>query len=135
MSMSEANPENNKNSSLDNIEVLDDSSINANESVKNSENETVMPFLFDEQQPSINNVIEEVKDSKENEIVDPMDSVIKLDPNYEQIVEQSKGIDLKTAINEVRDMVRKMEKQGFKISLDEIDLNGNYQMTININND
>ena len=135
MSMSEANPENNKNSSLDNIEVLDDSSLNENESVKNSENETVMPFLFDEQQPSINNVIEEVKDSKENEIVDPMDSVIKLDPNYEQIVEQSKGIDLKTAINEVRDMVRKMEKQGFKISLDEIDLNGNYQMTINIKND
>lgn len=135
MSMSEANPENNKNSSLDNIEVLDDSSLNENESVKNFENETVMPFLFDEQQPSINNVIEEVKDSKENEIVDPMDSVIKLDPNYEQIVEQSKGIDLKTAINEVRDMVRKMEKQGFKISLDEIDLNGNYQMTINIKND
>ena len=61
-----------------------------------------------------------------------MDSVIKLDPNYKQIVEEEKGIDLKTAINEVRDMIDKMQKQGFQITLDEVDLNGNYQMTINI---
>ena len=61
-----------------------------------------------------------------------MDSVIKLDPNYEQIVEEAKGIDLKTAINEVRNMIANMEKQGFQMSLDEVDLADTYQITINI---
>ena len=46
--------------------------------------------------------------------------------------EEEKGIDLKWAINEVRELIEKMKKQGFQISLDEIDLNENYQMTINI---
>ena len=61
-----------------------------------------------------------------------MDSVIKLDPNYNQMLEEARGIDLKTAINEIRDLVQKMEEQGFSLSLDEIDLADKYQMTINI---
>ena len=61
-----------------------------------------------------------------------MDSVIKLDPNYKEMLEEAKGIDLKTAINEIRNLVQTMQEQGFTLSLDEIDLNDNYQMTINI---
>ena len=91
-----------------------------------------MPFLFDNKETQTNNTIEEIKDTQAEKIVDPMDAVIKLDPNYNQFVEEAKGIDLKTAINEIRDMISSMEKQGFKVSLDEIDLNDKYQMTINI---
>ena len=91
-----------------------------------------VPFLFDNKEPQTNNTIEEIKPQKEDNVVDPMDSVIKLDPNYNQMLEEARGIDLKTAINEIRDLVQKMEEQGFSLSLDEIDLADKYQMTINI---
>lgn len=133
MSVIEPSNNNIESSNLDNIEVLDDFSLN--EPSGNTKEETITPFLFDEKPASINNTIEEIKEEKQENIIDPMDSVIKLDPNYNHIIEEAKGLDLKTAINEIRNMVNKMEKQGFKISLDEIDLNGNYQMTINIKND
>lgn len=128
-------PTKSENSSINEIEVLDD--FNSSTSVedpkiKPQEDDTIMPFLFTNSQTQENNKIEEIKETSTEKIVDPMDSVIKLDPNYKQIVEEEKGIDLKTAINEVRDMIDKMQKQGFQITLDEVDLNGNYQMTINI---
>ena len=125
----------NNNTSMDEIEVLDDlgSSQSPSEPVtQQPQEESVIPFLFSDSQVPENNKIEEIKETSTEKIVDPMDSVIKLDPNYKQIVEEEKGIDLKTAINEVRDMIDKMQKQGFQITLDEVDLNGNYQMTINI---
>ena len=125
----------NNNTSMDEIEVLDDigSSTPPSEPVtQQPQEELVIPFLFSDSQVPENNKIEEIKETSTEKIVDPMDSVIKLDPNYKQIVEEEKGIDLKTAINEVRDMIDKMQKQGFQITLDEVDLNGNYQMTINI---
>ena len=125
----------NNNTSMDEIEVLDD--LGSSQSPSNSDTEqpqekSVIPFLFSDSQGLENNKIEEIKETPTENIVDPMDSVIKLDPNYKQMVEEEKGIDLKTAINEVRDMIDKMQKQGFQITLDEVDLNGNYQMTINI---
>ncbi len=125
----------NDNTAMDEIEVLDDigSSTPPSEPVtQQPQEESVIPFLFSDSQVPENNKIEEIKETSTEKIVDPMDSVIKLDPNYKQIVEEEKGIDLKTAINEVRDMIDKMQKQGFQITLDEVDLNGNYQMTINI---
>ena len=94
-----------------------------------------MPFFFDKQDNNKNvNQIEEINNDPEEEIVDPMDSVIKLDPNYSSIVKEEKGLDLKTAIGEIRNLVSYLEERGFKISLDELDLAGNYQMTINIKN-
>ena len=125
----------NDNTAMDEIEVLDDigSSTPPSEPVtQQPQEESVIPFLFSDSQVPENNKIEEIKETPTENIVDPMDSVIKLDPNYKQMVEEEKGIDLKTAINEVRDMIDKMQKQGFQITLDEVDLNGNYQMTINI---
>ena len=110
------------------IEVLDDFSTP-------KEEDTIMPFFFDKQDNNKNvNQIEEIKNAPEEEIVDPMDSVIKLDPNYSSIVKEEKGLDLKTAIGEIRNLVSSLEERGFKISLDELDLAGNYQMTINIKN-
>ena len=125
----------NDNTAMDEIEVLDDigSSTPPSEPVtQQPQEESVIPFLFSDSQVPENNKIEEIKETPNENIVDPMDSVIKLYPNYKQMVEEEKGIDLKTAINEVRDMIDKMQKQGFQITLDEVDLNGNYQMTINI---
>ena len=125
----------NDNTAMDEIEVLDEigSSTPPSEPVtQQPQEESVIPFLFSDSQVPENNKIEEIKETSTEKIVDPMDSVIKLDPNYKQIVEEEKGIDLKTAINEVRDMIDKMQKQGFQITLDAVDLNGNYQMTINI---
>lgn len=101
-------------------------------SPQNEDEDVIMPFFFeDKETPAENNIIEEKKDEKDA-VVDPMDSVIKLDPNYTQIVEEEAGLDLKTAINEIRDVVENLKQKGFNISLDEIDLSGNYQMTINI---
>lgn len=116
-----------------NIEVLEDISDLTLEP-KNGEPElnTPIPSLVTPPIETVNNTIEEIKNEPKENIVDPMDSVIKLDPNYEQIVEEAKGIDLKTAINEVRNMIANMEKQGFQMSLDEVDLADTYQITINI---
>ena len=112
------------------IEVLDDFEVETKEP---QQEEVIMPFLFDNNaNTTTNNTIEEIKPQKEDNVVDPMDSVIKLDPNYNQMLEEARGIDLKTAINEIRDLVQKMEEQGFSLSLDEIDLADKYQMTINI---
>ena len=128
-------PIQNESTSLDEIEVLDDLGSPASTpepATKQPQEETIMPFLFSNSQVPENNKIEEIKETSTEKIVDPMESVNKLDPNYNKMVEEEKGIDLKTAINEVRDLIEKMQKQGFQISLDEIDLNGNYQMTITI---
>ena len=112
------------------IEVLDDFEVETKEP---QQEEVITPFLFDNNANSTtNNTIEENKPQKKDNVVDPMDSVIKLDPNYNQMLEEARGIDLKTAINEIRDLVQKMEEQGFSLSLDEIDLADKYQMTINI---
>ena len=112
------------------IEVLDDFEVETKEP---QQEEVITPFLFDNNaNTTTNNTIEEIKPQKEDNVVDPMDSVIKLDPNYNQMLEEARGIDLKTAINEIRDLVQKMEEQGFSLSLDEIDLADKYQMTINI---
>jgi len=125
-----------------NIEVLDDFDLFSlmDEPKKETiQEETIMPFVFDAKENEVsqekdNNIIEEIKEEKVENIIDPMDSVIKLDPNYDKIIEEEKGLDLKTAINEIRELVTNLEKKGFSISLDELDLYGNYQMTINIQN-
>ena len=112
------------------IEVLDDFEDYSKEP---QQEEVITPFLFDNNaNTTTNNTIEEIKPQKKDNEVDPMDSVIKLEPNYNQMLEEARGIDLKTAINEIRDLVQKMEEQGFSLSLDEIDLADKYQMTINI---
>ena len=82
---------------------------------------------------SANNVIEEIDTTPENPIIDPMDSVIQLEPNYNEYIEEKQGIDLKTAINEIRELVNNLNERGFTISLDELDLDTKYQINIEIN--
>ena len=114
------------------IEVLGDLD-ETKESPLPKEEETFMPFNFGASKTTeSNNTIEEIKPVSKDTIIDPMDSVIKLDPNYNQMLEEEKGLDLKTAINEIRNLVSKMEQTGFNLNLEEIDLQDSYQMTINI---
>ncbi len=96
------------------------------------EGSEINPFMFDiDDGDTSNNRIEEVKDTIET-IVDPIDVIPTLEPNYEEKNKEALGMDLKTAINEVRDMVTSLENKGFTITLDEVDLEQSYQITINI---
>ncbi len=66
---------------------------------------------------------------------DPVNLIDTLDPNFENKIEQKLGIDLKTAINTIRDTKTTLENKGFNISLEETDLNDIYQFIIKIKKD
>lgn len=85
------------------------------------------------QQDTIPEIIpnEEIQ-AKEKDIIDPMDSVIMLDPNYEEMQEEKEGTDLKSAINTIRETVEILNKKGFYIETDEADLEEIYHFTIKI---
>ena len=119
------NNSNNISESKD-IEVLDDF-----EEKLTSDEEREQEKMNNNIIEDINN-IEEIKEEMPENIIDPMDSAIKLDPNYVEKQIEEEGLDLKTAINEIRDFVNKMNEKGFEMNLDEIDLDNTYQMTINI---
>ena len=72
---------------------------------------------------------------EESEIFDPVDLIETLDPNYEVQQEEKLGIDLKTAINTVRETKTNLENKGFNIVLEETDLNDSYQFIIKIKKD
>ena len=108
------------------MEVLDDG-------LEEQETKEDLPFFFGNKIASEENKIEEVSAPIEEEsIVDPVASIIKLDPAYEQKIEEAKGTDLKTAINTVRNLINQMNEQGFMIEIEELDLDENYQMNIKI---
>ncbi len=112
------------------IEVLDDGLTE----VKEESNEE-LPFFFAPKTANVavENTIEEIKEPlKQDLVVDPVASIVKLDPNYEQKIEEEKGIDLKTAINEVRNLNEALNIKGFQIELEELDLSDTYQITFKI---
>jgi len=63
---------------------------------------------------------------------DPVNLIDTLDPTYHTKVEEKMGIDLKTAINEIRETKDTLSMKGFNLSLEETDLNDCYQFTIKI---
>ena len=69
------------------------------------------------------------------EIFDPVNLIDTLDPDYEEKQEKKLGIDLKTAINTVRELKDALEERGFNISLEETDLNDIYQFIIKVKKD
>ena len=111
------NPVNNE------IEVLEDFDVEPTNNVS--------PLFFNENSNVDNNIIEVAPKTDEN-IVDPLDRISSLAPDFEEKQKEDAGMDLKSAINDVREFVKTLENRGFTISLDEIDLDGNYQITINI---
>lgn len=73
--------------------------------------------------------------STNEETFDPVNLIDTLDPDYEEKQDEKLGIDLKTAINTVRDMKDSLQEKGFNISLEETDLNDLYQFVIKIKKD
>lgn len=120
------------------IEVLDDFDITQiptapKEEPKINQEDDIMPFFFSQPTPQANkNQIEEIRQTSKEQIIDPIDAIAKLDPNYAKEQQKAAGMDLKTAIGDVRNLINIMTEKGFQISLDEIDLADTYQMTINI---
>ena len=76
-----------------------------------------------------------VSTNNKEDIFDPVDLIETLDPNYEQKQEEKLGIDLKTAINAIRDVKDNLTYKGFNITLEETDLNDLYQFIIKIKKD
>ena len=107
----------------DEIETLEDFDIDSSSEVS--------PLLFNDNSISDNQILE-VAPQTDEKIVDPLDRVSSLAPDFEEKQKESTGMDLKTAINDVRDFVKSLENRGFKVNLEEVDLNGSYQITINI---
>ena len=76
-----------------------------------------------------------IEESNSDEVFDPVNLIDTLDPAYEEKQEEKLGIDLKTAINTVRNMKDSLQDKGFNISLEETDLNDIYQFIIKIKKD
>lgn len=82
-----------------------------------------------------NPVNQENNSEEAEEIFDPVNLIDTLDPNYEEKQEEKLGIDLKTAINIIRNTKDSLQDKGFNISLEETDLNDLYQFIIKIKKD
>lgn len=81
------------------------------------------------------NISLDLNKESSNEEFDPVDLIDTLDPNYETKIEEKLGIDLKTAINTIRNTKDSLSEKGFNISLEETDLEGFYQFVIKIKKD
>lgn len=78
------------------------------------------------------NQIEEIVPILEEPLVDPLDSIVTLEPDYAAKQEELAGTDLKTAINKVRATISDLELSGFNIELEEADLEDQYYFNIKI---
>lgn len=76
-----------------------------------------------------------IDELKNPEYFDPVDLIETLDPEYENKIEEKLGIDLKTAINTIRETKDTLNTKGFNISLEETDLNDCYQFVIKVKKD
>lgn len=76
-----------------------------------------------------------IDEIKNPEYFDPVDLIETLDPEYENKIEEKLGIDLKTAINTIRETKDTLSTKGFNISLEETDLNDCYQFVIKVKKD
>lgn len=121
--------------------------ISDNNTIENNQisNEEIAPFksiffnnpdeeIIDVQTPDpmVSNKIEEVIPVQEEKLVDPIDSIVTLEPDYAAKQVEAAGMDLKTAINTIRDTINNLNSRGFNIELEEADLEDLYHITIKI---
>jgi len=81
-----------------------------------------------------NNITNISNFSNEN-VFDPVSLIDTLDPTYEEKQVAKMGLDLKTAINNIRDAKDSLSTKGFQISMEESDLIDSYQFIIKIKKD
>ncbi|MCM1053352.1 MAG: ParB/RepB/Spo0J family partition protein [Ruminococcus sp.] len=72
------------------------------------------------------------KEESNDDDFDPINLIETLDPTYEAKVEEQMGLDLKTAINAIRDTKDTLSDKGFKLNMEETDLPDSYQFIIKI---
>ena len=89
----------------------------------------------DQPSPNLNTNFGSLNPEEDNEEFDPTSLIDTLDPNYEEKVEEKLGIDLKTAINEIRNTKDNLSDKGFNIAMEETDLDDVYQFVIKIKKD
>lgn len=154
----EVQSNNNEIETLDSIDTLDSEPV-VEEKVDNTVQEVVSKEPVDNQVTSedndtisledvINNDVEIPKGPFETEeeiniepippvedenIIDPVKLFNTLEPDFYDKVKEYAGLDLKTAINSYRDLTTELSSKGFTISIDEIDEEKNYKITIDIN--
>ena len=101
-------------------------------------------FIFDEEDdedtgvsqavPAANDVtIEPIPAMEGDGIVDPVTYYNTLEPDFMDKIKEYIGLDLKSAINSYRDLTKKLNSDGFNITIDESDLENKYYIEININ--
>lgn len=96
-----------------------------------SKQDFIMPKLNEDSSES--NI--SLTDDDKNDDFDPLDLIETLEPNYDKKIAQKMGIDLKTAINEIRNVKDELSAKGFVISFEETDLSDSYQFIIKIKKD
>ena len=72
---------------------------------------------------------------EKDRIVDPMESIDRITPEFKEKQKEEKAASLKDAIDAVRKTVERLGDQGFYINVEEIDFDTNYQITIQIKKD
>ena len=77
----------------------------------------------------------EITINTQENLVDPMDSVEKLTPEYKEQQVENKEKGLKDAISTVRTCIEGLGNQGFFIDVEEIDFDSYYQITLHIHKD
>ena len=92
--------------------------------------ENQVSAVSDEQEEDI--TIEPIPIMEGEGIVDPVSFFDTLDPKFMDKIKEFVGLDLKNAINSYRDLTTKLNEQGFKITIDETDLDNKYYIEINI---
>jgi|GEM_PF-320136 len=83
-------------------------------------------------EPEQTTMIQEKQQVEEKRYIDPVSIIETLDPNYQAKTQEEAGLDLKTAINTLREVTRNLDNTGFKLEVEEIDFDVYYQFVIKV---
>ncbi len=78
------------------------------------------------------NLLNEFHMKNENKEVEPISSTIQTPISFEAETPVNEIPNLRTAINTIRDLAKKLEDNGFVVNLDEMDFENKYQINISI---
>jgi len=124
----EANP-------VKDVAMISDFNIPGNNLIQDSADSLNKPVEQDSQIEVIETATPEIIEKapvSERTFIDPVASIEKLDPQYLESLKAEAGLDLKNAINKVRDLNKELNALGFVVELEEIDFENQYQFVVKI---
>lgn len=95
-------------------------------------NNQTEPIINPEPIPETSTTIIYDEEKQNENIVDPVSMIDKLDPEYEAKKDIEEGKDINSAIAMMRQNVKEIEAKGFKVDTDEIAFEDSYQIVIKI---